>query len=261
MVLQFDPRYLTTIVLVGFVGLLVVLYNNLVLKPKRIRSKLSNQGINGPTPTFLLGNIREIMKACQLIIKTTSSKSPSVVEVPHLHDAAPLTLPYLNTWKQKYGQVFLFSIGNNQILYVDKPEILRDIVTCTSMDLGKPTYIKKELRPLLGQGLLTSNGTTWAGQRKILAPEFYMEKVKEMMTIIAESANSLLNQWNSIIEAQNGNADIKVDDYLKKFSADVISKACFGRDYSKGQEIFSKVVALQKLMSKSSFSVMILGMR
>ncbi|XLR30426.1 hypothetical protein S83_058326 [Arachis hypogaea] len=258
MVLQFDPKFLTSIAWVGFAGLLVLLYNNLVVKPKRIRSKLSNQGINGPTPTFLLGNIREIMKACQLIITTSKSRS---VEVPHLHEIAPLTFPFLNTWKQKYGQMFLFSIGSNQILYVDKPKVVRDIVTCASMDFGKPIYTQRELRPLLGQGIVSSNGTTWATQRKILAPEFYMEKVKGWITIIGESANSLLNQWSSIIEAQNGTADIKVDDYLLRFSGDVISKACFGSNYSKGEEIFSKLLALQDIMSKNVFSSMIPGMR
>ena len=72
----------------------------------------------------------------------------------------------------------MFSLGNMQILYVDKPDIVRDIITCTSLDLGKPLYQHRELGPLLGQGVITSNGTIWANQRKILAPELYMEKVK-----------------------------------------------------------------------------------
>jgi len=72
----------------------------------------------------------------------------------------------------------MFSLGNRQILCVSQPDIVRDITTCTSLDLGKPSYQQKQLGPLLGQGVLTSNGTTWVHQRKILAPELYMEKVK-----------------------------------------------------------------------------------
>ena len=76
------------------------------------------------------------------------------------------------------GEVFLFSLGNSQIVLVTQPDMVREITTCTSLDLGKPSYQAKELGSLLGQGILTSNGAYWAHQRKIIAPELYMEKVK-----------------------------------------------------------------------------------
>ena len=76
------------------------------------------------------------------------------------------------------GEVFVFSLGNIQILSVNQPDMVKEITTCTSLDLGKPSYQHKERGPLLGQGILTSNGTVWSHQRKILAPELYMEKVK-----------------------------------------------------------------------------------
>lgn len=76
------------------------------------------------------------------------------------------------------GEVFMFSLGNTQIVHVTQPEMVREITTCTSLDLGKPTYQVKERGSLLGNGILTSNGPFWAHQRKILAPELYMDKVK-----------------------------------------------------------------------------------
>ena len=72
----------------------------------------------------------------------------------------------------------MFSLGNTQILYVNEPDVVREITTCTSLDLGKPLYQAKERGALLGQGILTSNGAVWAHQRKMLAPELYMDKVK-----------------------------------------------------------------------------------
>jgi cytochrome P450 len=72
----------------------------------------------------------------------------------------------------------MFSLGYIQILYMNHPDVVKEISICTSLDLGRPSLLHKELGPLLGQGILTSNGPTWAHQRKILAPELYMEKVK-----------------------------------------------------------------------------------
>ncbi|KAL1308355.1 hypothetical protein HN51_050298 [Arachis hypogaea] len=260
MQLLFDSEIFTCIVLsVGsfVLFLLLVLYNTLVGKPKRLRSKLIRQGINGPPTTFILGNIREIKKAKQL---TTTPKSHSLEPID-VHDCASLNFPFIEKWRQKYGKLFMFSLGNTQILFVDKPEIIRDIITCTSLDLGKPSYQRRELGPLLGKGIITSNGTIWANQRKILAPELYMEKVKGMMTIIGESAISLVNSWSNRIEAKGGSANIKVDKYFRKFSGDVISRACFGSNFSKGEEIFSKLGALQEVMSKNAMATWIPGMR
>ena len=81
------------------------------------------------------------------------------------------------------------------------------------------------------------------------------------MTTIGESAISLLNSWSNRIEAEGGSADIKVDDYLIRFSADVISRACFGSNYSEGKEIFSKLTALQEVMSRNPIGAFIPGMR
>ncbi|CAA2979573.1 cytochrome P450 714C2-like [Olea europaea subsp. europaea] len=155
----------------------------------------------------------------------------------------------------------MFSLGNTQIVHVTQPAMVREITTCTSLDLGKPTYQAKERGSLLGQGILTSNGTIWAHQRKILAPELYMEKVKGMITLVQGSTITLLNCWDNIVEAEGGLADINVDKHMRSFSGDVISRACFGSNYSKGEEIFLRLRALQEAASKRLLATGIPGMR
>ena len=68
-----------------------------------------------------------------------------------------------------------------------------------------------------------------------------------------ESVEILLNSWKTKIEADGGIADIKIDQYMRSFSGDVISKACFGSNYTKGEEIFSRLRALEEAMSKNCF--------
>ncbi|KAJ1422976.1 Cytochrome P450 [Sesbania bispinosa] len=255
MQLQFDSQFLISIGFLGFVGLLFRLYSALVWKPYRLRCKLRKQGIKGPPSTILLGNIRDIKKA-----QPTTANSPSF-EPPASHNCASVLLPLFEKWREQYGQVFMFSLGNIQILSVSQPDIVKDITTCTSLDLGKPSYQQRQLGPLLGRGVLTSNGTIWAHQRKILAPELYMEKVKGMMKIVSESSISLLNLWSSRIEAEGGVADIKIDEYMRTFSGNVISRACFGSNYSKGEEIFLKLRALQEVICWKNMSKGVPGMR
>ncbi|XP_059664359.1 cytochrome P450 714C2-like [Cornus florida] len=242
---------------IAVAGLFVRLYNSLVAKPGRLRSMLRKQGISGPPPTFLLGNIREIMKA-----RNGPEKAPAASDEPPVyHNCAAVLFPFFEQWRKQYGQVFMFSLGNIQIVHVNEPDTVREITTCTSLDLGKPSYQHKERGALLGQGILTSNGAAWSHQRKILAPELYMEKVKGMMNLITESTITLLNSWKSRIEAEGGIANIKIDQDMRSFSGDVISRACFGSNFSKGEEIFKRLRALQEAASKKVLSTGIPGMR
>jgi cytochrome P450 family 714 subfamily C len=56
--------------------------------------------------------------------------------------------------------------------------MVKELANFKSLDLGKPSYLQKELGALLGMGILTSNGDLWVHQRKVIAPEFFMDKVK-----------------------------------------------------------------------------------
>lgn len=69
-------------------------------------------------------------------------------------------------------------MGNVPALHVSHPDVVKDINLCLSLDLGKATYLKKAHEPLFGHGILKSNGVLWAHQRKIIAPEFFLDKVK-----------------------------------------------------------------------------------
>ncbi|XP_040993795.1 cytochrome P450 714C2-like [Juglans microcarpa x Juglans regia] len=254
--LKFDAaKIFIAVAFLAFAGLLVRLYNALVLKPDRLRSAMRKQGITGPPPTLLLGNIWEIKKALSTTVKAPAG------EISVSHNYAALIFPFIEQWRKQYGDVFLFSLGNSPKIFINEPSILREITTYTSLDFGKPSEQQKEFGPLLGQGIVTSNGALWSRQSKILAPEFYMEKVKRMINLIIESTIPLLNSWKSRIETEGGTTDIHIDDDLRSFSGDVISRACFGSNYAQGEKIFLKLRALLGVMSLTGFATGIPGLR
>ncbi|KAG6428385.1 hypothetical protein SASPL_112636 [Salvia splendens] len=247
--------FLSTI-LALLLGFIIHLYISLVANPRKIQKALKKQGINGPPPKILLGNILEIKKSRDAAANTASESGP-----PALHNTASV-FPFLEQWRKQYGHMFTFSLGNLQVLYVSDPNVVKEITTTTSQDLGRPAYQQKTFGPLLGQGILTSNGAIWARQRKIMAPELFMDKVRGMMSIITESADTVVNTWKQEIEASKGGVlDIAVDSYMKRFSGDIISRACFGSNYTKGHDIFLKLGALQDLVSKKTMSVGLPGLR
>lgn len=64
------------------------------------------------------------------------------------------------------GDMYTFSLGNKPVLFVNKYDVIKEVTTCTSLDLGKPSFAGVDLESLLGNGVITSNGTVWAHQRK-----------------------------------------------------------------------------------------------
>lgn len=81
------------------------------------------------------------------------------------------------------------------------------------------------------------------------------------MNLVTESTITLLNSWKRRIETEGGAADIHIDESLRSFSGDVISRACFGSNYSQGEKIFIKLKVLQEALSKKVLYTGIPGMR
>nr|XP_043611060.1 cytochrome P450 714C2-like isoform X1 [Erigeron canadensis] len=237
-------------------GLLWALFDLYAFKAKRVRSKLEKQGIKGPFPSsFLQGNIPEIKKIhIQQHAKAMAVDGGGVIS----HDWTTKVFPHLHQWRTQYGNTFMYSSGNIHFLCITDPELAKEVGLYTSLDLGKPSYLSKDRGPLLGQGILSSSGAYWAKQRKIIAPQLYPDKVKDMVTLMLNTAGSMVQLWKSKIDNSEGCVDIKIDDDLRSLSADIISRACFGSNYSQGEMIFTKLRALQGFMSKASIGVPVL---
>ena len=195
------------------------------------------------------------------------------------------------TWLRNAGPVYMYSTGSKQHMYVSEPELLRELGLIKSLDLGRPSYLAGAFQPLLGDGIIRANGSNWAYQRKLIAPEFFLNKVKvitrhnptsktinavcelisflsfwifyideivevywqNMVGVIEQSTIVMMKTWeNRILESEGGVADMIIDEDLKRLSADIISRACFGSSYSQGNQIFSKIASLQDALSKPS---------
>ncbi|WVZ54752.1 hypothetical protein U9M48_005504 [Paspalum notatum var. saurae] len=121
------------------------------------------------------------------------------------------------------------------MLHVAQPEMVKDMGHWTPSELGMPNYMMKSRKPLFGEGILSANGDLWAYEKKILAPEFFVEKSKGMIGLIVDATVALLQEWDNIIDCTGGSKQIYVDGYLRNFSADVIARACFRSSFTQGK--------------------------
>ncbi|KAL1827573.1 hypothetical protein ACET3Z_005985 [Daucus carota] len=218
--------------------LIIYAIYDLCLKAKILRAKLRRQGIDGPPPSLILGNVCDIQK---IESKELESDAPtSNLNEPLSLDCRSVLLPHISQWTNQFGKTFSFALGNIQILYIGDSELVKEISLCRSLDLGKPSYLQKDRGPLLGKGLLTTNKEVWTHQRKTIAPTLYVDKVKDMLSIALESGNALVKSWEKLVETEGGIADIRVDDDVKNFMSSIFSSVMFGRYDIAEKGLFSK---------------------
>ncbi|XP_025623362.1 cytochrome P450 714A1 isoform X1 [Arachis hypogaea] len=248
------PVGIILIIVGGISIILMCVYGEEWSKSQRIRRKLRMQGVKGPPPSsFLHGNLPDIHRINKSAHQQAKSVHTDSHDDDHHHQERDFTaslFPYFEHWRKQYGLVYTYSTGMKQHLYVNQPELVTEMNKIMTLELGKPTHITKNLAPLLGNGILRANGLSWAHQRKLVAAEFFIDKVKGMVGLMIESAQPLLTKWEKLIEEEEAIAEVEVDGDLRSLAADVISRVCFGHSYSKGKQVFSKLRFMQKTMSK-----------
>ena len=93
-------KMIVSVVLGGVVWFLLYLYTTLIWKPKRLQSRLGKQGIRGPSPSFLVGNVPDIKR-----IQTQKAQSAATRKqddtIPH--DWYCTVFSYIEQWRKQYG--------------------------------------------------------------------------------------------------------------------------------------------------------------
>ncbi|XP_054824761.1 cytochrome P450 714A1-like [Prosopis cineraria] len=196
----------------------IIIWQKLWLKPRRIRSILEKQGIRGPTPSFPMGNLSEIKHIQSQFSNLSSSTS-------HPEHWFHSLFPFLQQWRKQYGSTFMYTTGHKQHLYVGDPKFLKELNRIKTWDLGKPTEMSKNVKSLFGSGIIRANGPHWSFQRNLIAPQFHLSKIQNMVDFVEESTKAIMRKWESIIEESGGKmAEIIIDNDMKELTGDIISK-------------------------------------
>jgi len=103
MELVFSPlQWLILLPPVFLCALLSYLYTILWLRPERLREKLRSQGVKGPKPSFLFGNIAEMRRIQKELAISVQELQAGTTE-KFSSDYTATLLPYFLHWSRIYG--------------------------------------------------------------------------------------------------------------------------------------------------------------
>lgn len=72
----------------------------------------------------------------------------------------------------------MYSTRQKLNLYMNRPDLVKFLNLHKPLDLDKPSTIVKTPNPLFGKGIMRATGQNWTSQRKLIAPQFFLDKVK-----------------------------------------------------------------------------------
>jgi len=127
--------------------------------------------------------------------------------------------------------IFAQDMPQTQFLFlrsflVNKPDYIEHVLLTNQQNYVKSHFVLRLLGPVLGQGLLTSEGALWRRQRRIAAPALQPRRLAGSIEIMAECAHALVERWNTY----EGSFDICPE--MMSVTLDVIARTMFSADIS-----------------------------
>lgn len=98
---------------------------------------------------------------------------------------------------REYGDVAAFRMGPKALYLFSHPDHFRHVLAERPENYRKGVGLA-DAAPLLGRGLLTSEGELWASQRKLLQRVFRHERVEELAGVMAEAAKATAERWRHL---------------------------------------------------------------
>lgn len=133
---------------------------------------------------------------------------------------------FMRSWLSR-GDVALLRFGPVPYLHLNDPDGVRHVLVDNARNYRKSrTY--RIFRPLLGNGLLVSEGASWLRQRKTAQPAFHHARVAAMADDMARAVAELLDEWAGV-------AEVDMHAQMMRLTLRITGRSLFGLDLA-GEE-------------------------
>ena len=93
-----------------------------------------------------------------------------------------------------YGDIVALPFGPVRVYLLCHPEHVAYVLQGHAPNYGKSRF-SAQVRPLLGQGLATSDGALWRTQRRLVQPAFHRERLVGLAGTITTATQAMLARW------------------------------------------------------------------
>ncbi len=123
---------------------------------------------------------------------------PGPKGLPYLGLALEIRKDPLGTLQRaarEFGDIVSLPVMGQSRILVNRPEYIQQLLLLQHAKLHKSTLTKMAVGPLLGEGLLISEGDFWRKQRRLAQPAFHKMRVSEYKPAMVDCAIQQMGKW------------------------------------------------------------------
>ncbi len=135
-------------------------------------------------------------------------------------------LAMLSQAAREFGDVVRFDAWPFTAHFLFHPDDIKYVLQENNRNYWKGDLIGR-VKPLIGEGLFTSEGDFWRRQRRLAQPAFHRQRIDGFTTIITNAATQMLDEWE---EPARRGAPIDLMEHMSRVTLRIVGQALFGID-------------------------------
>lgn len=131
-------------------------------------------------------------------------------------------LGFLEGATRQYGDVVRIRLGPLKPYLLGDPELAGEVLVAQTKLYRKDAFLR-DLRPVIGNGLLTSEGDFWRRQRRLAQPPFHAKRVAEYGDTFVELTARAMRAWKD-------GQELDLHEEMMHVTLEIVGKTLFGAD-------------------------------
>lgn len=125
--------------------------------------------------------------------------------------------------RETYGDIVHYHIASRPIFLICHPNDIKYVLVENARNYTKGRGLEKA-KPLLGNGLLTSEGEFWLRQRRLAQPAFHREHIASLAEVMTSVTDGMLRRWEGYARTSR---TLDVADEMMKLTLTIVTRALF----------------------------------
>src|SRR4051812_48793138 len=136
-------------------------------------------------------------------------------------------LEFMTRCAREYGDVVPLRLLGHPVLLLSRPDLIEQVLVHQTKHFIKHAGLRL-YKPILGNGLVTSEGDFWRRQRKLSAPAFQGSRLAAYARDMVEATDRLCNAWGENLNRSPQSRDVHAD--MMRLTLEIACKTLFGAE-------------------------------
>jgi len=161
-------------------------------------------------------------------------------------------LAFLRWAAREYGDVVRFDAWPFIIHVLHHPDHIKHVLQDNNRNYWKGNLMRR-VKPLIGEGLFTSEGDFWRRQRRLAQPAFHRQRIEGFTTIMSSAGARMLDGWET---AAAKGTPIDLMEHMSRVTLRVVGQALFGVDLiGEAAGVGRAMLSALQFVSEEAFSL------